>query len=74
MSRVGKKLIPLPKGVKITVNGDMLVEGPKGQLHGPERSWEIRATRGDRHPSARSAAPSSVRSLRLLEEMARAPQ
>src|SRR5579872_1118272 len=35
MSRVGKKLIPLPKGVKITVNGDMLVEGPKGKLHVP---------------------------------------
>lgn len=35
MSRVGKKPIPLPKGVKITVDGEMLVEGPKGKLHVP---------------------------------------
>jgi large subunit ribosomal protein L6 len=31
MSRVGKKPIPLPKGVKITIGGDLLVEGPKGK-------------------------------------------
>jgi large subunit ribosomal protein L6 len=33
MSRVGKKLLPLPKGVKVTVGseGTMLVEGPKGK-------------------------------------------
>ena len=31
MSRVGKKPIPLPKGVKITVGSDILVEGPKGK-------------------------------------------
>ena len=33
MSRVGKKPIPLPKGVKITVgsNATMQVEGPKGK-------------------------------------------
>jgi large subunit ribosomal protein L6 len=31
MSRVGKKLIPLPKGVKITVGEQLLVEGPKGK-------------------------------------------
>ena len=31
MSRVGKKPIPLPKGVKITVGGELLVEGPKGK-------------------------------------------
>jgi large subunit ribosomal protein L6 len=28
---VGKKPIPLPKGVKITVGADLLVEGPKGK-------------------------------------------
>ena len=32
MSRVGKKLIPLPKGVKYTVGADLRVEGPKGKL------------------------------------------
>jgi len=31
MSRVGKKPIPLPKGVKITVGEHLLVEGPKGK-------------------------------------------
>jgi large subunit ribosomal protein L6 len=31
MSRVGKKPIDLPKGVKITVGDEVLVEGPKGK-------------------------------------------
>jgi large subunit ribosomal protein L6 len=35
MSRVGKKLIPLPKGVKITIGDELLVEGPKGKLTVP---------------------------------------
>jgi large subunit ribosomal protein L6 len=35
MSRVGKKPIPLPKGVKITVGERLEVEGPKGKLSVP---------------------------------------
>jgi large subunit ribosomal protein L6 len=31
MSRVGKKPIPLPKGVKVTVGDQLVVEGPKGK-------------------------------------------
>ena len=31
MSRVGKKPIPLPKGVKLTLGDQLLVEGPKGK-------------------------------------------
>jgi large subunit ribosomal protein L6 len=31
MSRVGNKPIPLPKGVKITLGAELLVEGPKGK-------------------------------------------
>ncbi len=31
MSRVGKKPIPLPQGVKVTVGAALLVEGPKGK-------------------------------------------
>lgn len=31
MSRVGKKPIPLPKGVKVTIGNELLVEGPKGK-------------------------------------------
>jgi large subunit ribosomal protein L6 len=33
MSRVGRKIIPLPKGVQITVkDGNLAVKGPKGEL------------------------------------------
>jgi len=35
MSRVGKKPIPLPKGVKIAISDHMQVEGPKGKLQVP---------------------------------------
>jgi large subunit ribosomal protein L6 len=35
MSRVGKKPIPLPKGVKIAVGDQLQVEGPKGKLSVP---------------------------------------
>src|SRR5579884_3291431 len=35
MSRVGKKPIPLPKGVKVQIGDELLVEGPKGKLTVP---------------------------------------
>lgn len=35
MSRVGKKPIPLPKGVKVTIGEQLQVEGPKGKLTVP---------------------------------------
>ena len=35
MSRVGKKPIPLPKGVKISIGEQLEVEGPKGKLAVP---------------------------------------
>lgn len=35
MSRIGKKPIPLPAGVKIKLDGDLHVEGPKGKLTVP---------------------------------------
>ena len=35
MSRVGKKPIPLPKGVKIHVGDQLQVEGPKGKIAVP---------------------------------------
>lgn len=35
MSRVGKKPIPLPKGVRVQVGNELLVEGPKGKLTVP---------------------------------------
>jgi len=35
MSRVGKKPIPMPKGVKVNIADQLLVEGPKGKLTVP---------------------------------------
>ena len=35
MSRVGKKPIPLPSGVKVEIGEQLKVTGPKGTLHGP---------------------------------------
>jgi len=35
MSRVGKKPIPLPAGVKVSCDGVIKVEGPKGKLEVP---------------------------------------
>jgi large subunit ribosomal protein L6 len=35
MSRVGKKPIPLPSGVKVAIGEELLVEGPKGKLKVP---------------------------------------
>jgi large subunit ribosomal protein L6 len=35
MSRIGKKLIPLPKGVTINVGEELTVQGPKGKLTVP---------------------------------------
>src|SRR5437879_11828121 len=35
MSRVGKKPVPLPKGVKINIGDELQVEGPKGKLTVP---------------------------------------
>jgi large subunit ribosomal protein L6 len=47
MSRVGKKPIPLPKGVKISIGERLEVEGPKGKLSVPiPAGVEIRQTEG----------------------------
>ncbi len=35
MSRIGKKPIPLPAGVKVQIGADLKVEGPKGKLTVP---------------------------------------
>src|SRR5579862_2122370 len=35
MSRVGKKPIPLPKGVKLNIGHELVVEGPKGKQSVP---------------------------------------
>ena len=35
MSRVGKKPIPVPSGVKLKIGDQLQVEGPKGKLTVP---------------------------------------
>jgi len=35
MSRIGKKPIPIPPGVKLTVGAELVVEGPRGRLTVP---------------------------------------
>jgi large subunit ribosomal protein L6 len=35
MSRIGRKPVPLPKGVKVQIGEQLLVEGPKGKLTVP---------------------------------------
>lgn len=35
MSRIGRKPIPLPPGVKVTIGEQLVVEGPKGKLAVP---------------------------------------
>ena len=48
MSRVGKKPIPLPKGVKIGIGDHLDVEGPKGKLTVPiPQGVTIRQTDGN---------------------------
>ncbi len=48
MSRVGKKPIPLPQGVKITLGEQLEVQGPKGTLSVPIPPG-IRIERKDQH-------------------------
>ena len=45
MSRVGNKPIPLPKGVKLTIGKELLVEGPKGKQTRADSGRESRCTR-----------------------------
>jgi large subunit ribosomal protein L6 len=35
MSRVGRKPIPLPKGVQVTLGPELTIQGPKGKLNVP---------------------------------------
>jgi large subunit ribosomal protein L6 len=48
MSRVGKKPIPLPKGVKLEIGEQLQVEGPKGKLSVPiPKGITLRQTDGN---------------------------
>ena len=58
MSRIGKKPIPLPSGVKVQVGEQLEVTGPKGKLTVPIPEG-IRSTRGT--ASWKSSAPAMSR-------------
>jgi large subunit ribosomal protein L6 len=48
MSRVGKKPIPLPKGVKVNIGGEIHVEGPKGKQTVPlPRGIQVKQNNGN---------------------------
>jgi large subunit ribosomal protein L6 len=48
MSRIGKKPIPLAKGVKVQIGDELCVEGPKGRLTVPlPRGIRVRQAEGD---------------------------
>ena len=59
MSRIGKKPIPIPKGVKVSLAGNVIeVQGPKGKLHQalpPGTTFEVGAT--ELHARADAAMP-----------------
>src|ERR1700733_5431038 len=78
MSRVGNKPIPLPKGVKLTIGKELLVEGPKGKQMVPippgitlrvqENTLEIQRDGNDKaalHGLTRALAANAVQGLSI---------
>ena len=76
MSRIGKKPIPLPKGVKVKIDAALEVEGPKGKLKVPippgvrvaQKDSQLEVQRdGDRyaalHGLTRALAANAVRGV-----------
>ena len=65
MSRIGKKLITVPKGVKIDVKPDWVdVQGPKGKMRQatpPGITFVARLKSSLRVPTTSPRAPSSSR-------------
>src|SRR5688500_3274370 len=70
MSRVGRKIIPLPKGVKVQVgSASLTVEGPKGKLQSPVPPGITFNVEGSELTAARS---NDERTQRALHGLARA--
>ncbi|HEY1756345.1 MAG TPA: 50S ribosomal protein L6 [Bryobacteraceae bacterium] len=76
MSRVGNKPIPLPKGVKLTIGDQLVVEGPKGKQTVPipqgitlrvqENTLEVQRDGNDKaalHGLTRALAANAVQGL-----------
>ncbi len=67
MSRIGRKVIPLPKGVAVTINGnEVKVKGPKGELSKEFRSEVSVKQEGTELKVERSSDERSVRALHGL--------
>ena len=59
MSRVGRKVIVVPAGVKVQVGANALeVQGPKGKLSTPVPAGIKFALEGQQHSCQRSSEPS----------------
>ncbi|MCH7873959.1 MAG: 50S ribosomal protein L6 [Gemmatimonadetes bacterium] len=70
MSRIGKKPLPIPSGVEVTLEGnDVTVKGPKGQLH-RRLHKEMTITLAD--GELRVTRPSDARQHRALHGLTRA--
>ena len=70
MSRIGKKPLPIPSGVEVTLEGnDVTVKGPKGQLHRClHKEMTITVADGE----LRVTRPSDARQHRALHGLTRA--
>jgi large subunit ribosomal protein L6 len=69
MSRIGKKPIPVPKGVTVTVDGNVIrVKGPKGEL---ERTLHPTITAAQEDGSVVLARPSDDPEHRALHGLSR---
>lgn len=67
MSRIGRKVIAVPKGVTVTINGnEVQVKGPKGELTRTFRSEVSIKQEGTELSVARSSDERSVRALHGL--------
>lgn len=67
MSRIGRKVIPIPKGVAITINGnEVKVKGPKGELSREFRPEVSVKQEGTELKVERSNDERSVRALHGL--------
>jgi large subunit ribosomal protein L6 len=67
MSRIGRKPVPVPKGVTVTINGNEIkVKGPKGELARTLRAEISVKQEGDQLVVSRSGDERSVRALHGL--------
>ncbi len=70
MSRIGRKVVPLPKGVTVTINGsEVKVKGPKGEL---VRTFRPEVTIKQEADELKVERTNDERSVRALHGLSRA--